>query len=124
MSWTKADLPLAPVSGNWKIRRIKDDLAKSAESNITRTVVSIDPAFHATPPSIGTVLLDTNTEIDQGVTINTRSLSNGYHMLLIRADSFVPAGSVFDQEPFTADNPAAGGTNSAVLAIAFEVKNP
>lgn len=98
---------------------IGTEMSKSTKpgviANITRSFISFDPSFHATPPIKGTVFLDQAGPYDNTTFIDTTKLSDGIHKLFIRADSFVDA-NVSPKFP-------QGGTNSGVLMLAFKVAN-
>jgi hypothetical protein len=96
-------LPSAPVSGSWcpRVRTLRG----VGDEPVTRTFISIDPAFHATPADPGMVLRNAAGSYDGRPCIDTTRLANGRHRLFIRADW--EAG------------PLAGA-----LVVPFEVSNP
>ncbi|MCA1572323.1 MAG: hypothetical protein LC798_18840 [Chloroflexi bacterium] len=97
------ELPLiAPVSGIWA-----PDLKMTAGAGgtpVTFHAAYIDPNFHA--GSHGIVVKQGQGKWDGDVAIDTRTLSNGLHKLVLRADSTI-----------------SSGTNSGIFVIQFTVKN-
>lgn len=97
--------PVEPVSGVWTPRI---ELKAPSGIPITRSFAYIDPDFHAGRE--GTKLLDRAGEFRGELRINTRTLSDGAHRLLLRADA-----------DCRRCDPA--GVNSGVLAVYFIVDN-
>jgi hypothetical protein len=100
----KSDLPLAPVSGVWSFKVSLQP--GSGGIPVTHHVVLLDANFHAGIP--GTVLKEGASAWSGTITLDTRTLVNGPHKLILRADA----------------NASAGSTNSGVLVIPFTVQNP
>jgi PKD repeat protein len=69
---------------------------------------SVDPSFHAVPPGPGAVVLDSGIGGVHVVTIDTTTLTNGRHKLVLRTDA-------------VGRKPA--GIGSGVLVLSFEVQN-
>jgi hypothetical protein len=94
--------PYQPLKGTWCFRaRFEDD----------RGFASVDPAFHADPPNIGTVLYDdVGLNVWRSICLDTTTLTNGVHTLHLRTDD---AGTP----------PAPPGTASGVYSIRFTVAN-
>lgn len=95
-------IPSGPVSGVWPIRwqtnsdRVGDSYA-----------AYVDPSFHAIPPSTGLVIGQGSTGGFNGtMNLDTRLLSNGWHRLVLRADSLKNAGRT-----------------SGLQVVGFEVRN-
>ena len=92
------DFPFSPVGGVWQ-PRVNFQTAKG--------FASIDPAFHAVPPNIGTVLYDgPGGSTWRTLSIDTRLLSNGPHKLFLRTDAST-----------------SSGTGSGVFLLEFAVQN-
>ena len=101
------DLPQS-VSGIWSPTLRIVDHAEAGDIPVTHHFVSLDPDFHATPVVLGSIIADGSGPFpQQAVSIDTRSLTNGKHKLLLRADCDDPRGS----------------TNSGVLVFTFVVGN-
>jgi len=99
-----SNLPTAPVSSTWSF---KVSLKPGADGiPVTHHVVLLDANFHANIP--GTALKEGNGAWSGTITVDTRTLINGPHRLILRADADASAGS----------------TNSGVLVIPFTVQNP
>jgi hypothetical protein len=97
-------LPMAPVSGLWSF---KVSLRPGASGiPVTHHVVLLDANLHANIP--GTVLVEGSGAWSGTITLDTRTLPNGLHHLLLRSDA----------------DAAAGSTNSGVLVFPFTVQNP
>ena len=97
-------LPTGPVSGTWSIGlRLA---AGSGGTPATHVLVTVDPKFHADPVDRGQVVLERTGSFTGTLAIDTRTLSNGAHRLVMRTDSTV-----------------AAGIDSGVLAINFRVDN-
>jgi hypothetical protein len=101
-------VPQTAVSGTWS-PTVKIAWHGTAEDlKVTHHTIRIDPDFHATPPVPGTIIKDGAGDlVQQNLSINTTTLSNGLHRLHLRADCDDPRGS----------------TNSGVLIIPFTVQN-
>jgi hypothetical protein len=97
-------LPPQTVSGIWTCN-VKM-APGSGGTKTTHTLVTIDPRFHATPVERGQVVFETNGPYQGPISIDTRTLPDGPHRLLLRTDSTV-----------------ASGTGSGVLVIPFNVDN-
>lgn len=96
-------LPTSPVSGIWTFN-VK--LAPgSGGIPVTYHHVLLDANFHAGIP--GTVLREGTGEFSGNISLDTRTLSNGPHKLLLKADA----------------DESSGSTNSGVLVIRFNVQN-
>ena len=97
--------PTSPVSGVWTSN------VKMAPGSggiaVTHHTVRLDPDFHAVPVIEGTILEDGTGEFSGNLSIDTRTLSNGPHKLMLRADADASTGS----------------TNSGVCIIRFTVQN-
>lgn len=114
------DMGLQSVFGNWTTPLFEGRVNTEPTANITGVFVSIDPSFHAKPPNIGRVVVDSPGAWATGtLTIDTTKLSKGMHKLFIRMDSFVPPGVIHNPSPnnkfSTPDNPFVGGTVSGGL---------
>jgi hypothetical protein len=92
----------APVSGTWNV-----SVACDATNNpTTGCLVLVDPGLNLA--SIGTVLLSRSSGFSGNLAINTRTLSNGPHQLLIKSDAI---------------STAQGSTLTGVLLLPFVVNN-
>ena len=98
-------VPMAPVSGTWS--PVVETLTGSGGQPITRSIVALDPDFHAHPEDFGTIVVDEAGPIERPLVIDTTALANGAHRLVIIASAEEPVGS----------------TLSGVLAIPFTVRN-
>lgn len=97
-------LPSGPVSGLWTFNV---NLAKgSGGTPVTNCLITLDPKFHAEPVQRGRVVFEHNGAYKGAVTIDTTTLSDGPHRLLLRTDSTI-----------------ASGTGSGVLVVMFSVDN-
>jgi len=99
--WEETAL-ITPVSGIWT-----PDLKMTAGAGgtpVTFHAVYIDPNFHH--GSSGIVVKEGQGKWDGDVAIDTRTLSNGMHKLVLRGDSTISTG-----------------TNSGLIVIQFTVKN-
>jgi hypothetical protein len=143
-----ADLPIAPISGNWTFSTAH--FISGSNANVTHAFVALDPAFrqhgeglaylgnpifaNADTPADG-VTRNANCEVNpwtwnvycnyKDLTLNTTQLSDGYHKLFIRTDSLVgpedPLLVAYNQQN---PNGAIGaGTFSAVTLVALRVDN-
>lgn len=101
----RSKVPMKAVSGIW--RPVVQTLEGVGGENITRSLVTIDPDFHAVPAHRGRVLVERFREIRRRLWINTRKLGNGEHRLVIIASARLRVGS----------------TLSGVLVIPFKVQN-
>jgi hypothetical protein len=100
----KSDLPLTPVSGVWSFKvSLKPG---SGGIPVTYHHVLLDANFHGGIP--GTVLKKGTGPFEGTITLDTRTLVNGPHKLLLKADA----------------DAAPGSTNSGVLVVPFVVQNP
>lgn len=97
---TEADLWQNPVSGIVTV-----DCFFEGNAGV---FVSVDPSFHAVPPNLGTVLLDSLVNGDHAIQIDTTRFSNGEHKLFLRAD-------VSGMDPL--------GFGSGILVMPFTVNN-
>lgn len=90
---------------------------------VDHSFASIDPAFHASPPSEGRVLLDRTGAYKGPVTIDTTTLPNGPHKLFLRADSPCDgsAGNDCGTKPEGGSNNVS--THSSVQVVTFVVSN-
>lgn len=99
--WDEATGVLTPLSGTWTP-------TVSFEAN--QNFALIDPAFHAVPPSKGTIVYEgtaaTPADHTRTLSIDTTTLSEGQHRLVIGTG-----------------NVATNGTNTGVLVIPFLVDN-
>jgi hypothetical protein len=102
-----SDLPVGPVSGVWKPTLQIADHGAAGDLSVTHHSVRLDPDFHAVPQVPGTILVDGSGSWAGGVAIETTTLANGPHRLVLRADCDDPRGS----------------TNSGVLVVFFTVAN-
>ena len=102
-------IPGSPVAGVWEPSVRTNRVNKAEKSKVTRTLVTIDPDFHAVPSYRGLVVREVDGEFDGTVSIDTRQLANGPHRLVIIGSSWNIGGR--------------GSTLSGVLAIPFEVSN-
>jgi hypothetical protein len=102
-----SDLPVGPVSGTWMPQLQIVDHGAADDRPVTHSSVRLDPDFHATPIVPGTVLIDASVPWTGSVAIDTTTLTNGRHRLVLRADCDDPRGS----------------TNSGVLVVFFTVAN-
>jgi hypothetical protein len=99
-----SNLPTGPVSGLWTFN-VK--LAKgSGGSTPTHVLVTVDPRFHDVPVYRGRVIFEQDAAYTGPITIDTTTLSDGPHRLLLRTDSTI-----------------ASGTGSGVLVVPFQVAN-
>lgn len=99
--WSEATGELTPLSGVWS-----PEVRFEARTNF----VYIDPALHAIPPNLGTVIYSATTgntaELVKRLAIDTTSLSDGLHRLLVGTS-----------------NVATNGANTGVLVVPFLVHN-
>jgi hypothetical protein len=102
-------IPRRPVTGLWRPKIRTTRTRGRVGGAITRTVVTIDPNFHAVPPNTGVVLSDRPSRVERATPIDTRLLSNGKHKLVIVAQ--------------TRNVGRSGSTLSGVLVIPFRVRN-
>jgi hypothetical protein len=102
-------IPESPVAGVWEPSVRTNRVNAAEKSKMTRTLVTIDPDFHAVPAYRGLVVQEVNGEFYGRVSIDTRQLANGPHRLVIIGSSWNIGGR--------------GSTLSGVLAIPFEVSN-
>jgi hypothetical protein len=102
-----SDLPVGPVSGVWSPALRIVDHGAADDLPVTHHSVRLDPDFHAVPPVPGTILVDGSGPWAGSVAIDTRTMANGRHRLVLRADCDDPRGS----------------TNSGLLVVAFTVAN-
>ncbi len=102
-----SDLPVGPVSGVWDPSLQIADHGAVDDLSVTHHSVRLDPDFHAVPQVPGTILVDGSGSWTGGVAIDTTTLENGRHRLVLRADCDDPRGS----------------TNSGVLVVFFTVAN-
>jgi len=91
---------------------------------VDHSFASIDPAFHAVPPSGGLVLLDRAGSYKGPLTIDTTLLTNGPHRLFLRADA--PCDGSVGNDCGT--KPDGSGTNnvsthSSAQIVTFNVAN-
>ena len=99
-----SNLPMKPVSGVWSFKvSLKPG---SGGIPVTHHIVLLDANFHANIP--GTVLKEGSGAWIGTITLDTRTLANGPHKLILRTDADASAGS----------------TNSGVLVVPFMVQNP
>jgi hypothetical protein len=109
-------VPTAPLSGKWTFNVSFEGDEAHISDNVTRYFVSIDPAFHATPPYEGKVVYAGSTSCtpfgigcdgpsNQPITVDTSTLAPGPHKLFLRTD----------------EDDSTGSTNSGVLVIPFVV---
>ena len=97
-------LPTGPVSGTWSIGlRLA---AGSGGTPADHVLVTVDPKFHADPVDRGQVVFERTGSFTGVLAIDTRTLSNGPHRLVMRTDSTI-----------------AAGVDSGVLVIGFRVDN-
>lgn len=99
-------IPDAPLSGIWTPRVRAVWHGTSADLPISRHVVLIDPNLHAGIP--GTTVIAGAGQFDSAVSIDTRTLLNGPHTLLVRSEC---------------DDTSSGSTNAGVLVMPFNVQN-
>jgi hypothetical protein len=102
-----SDLPVGPVSGVWTPQLQIVDHGAAGDLPVTHSSVRLDPDFHAMPVIPGTILIDASVPWTGSVAIDTSTLTNGRHRLVLRADCDDPRGS----------------TNSGVLVVFFTVGN-
>jgi hypothetical protein len=102
-----SDLPVGPVSGVWSPALRIADHGAADDLSVTHHSVRLDPDFHADPQVPGTIYVDGSGPWEGSVAIDTTTLANGRHRLVLRADCDDPRGS----------------TNSGVLVVAFAVSN-
>lgn len=90
---------------------------------VDHSFASVDPAFHATPPYAGQVLLDQAGSFKGPLSIDTTALTNGAHKLFLRADSPCDgtAGNNCGLKPEGGSNNVS--THSSVQVITFVVAN-
>ena len=77
---------MTPVSGQWTFGPVTTLISTSSKqvfSNVTHSFASLDPAFHASPVNVGTVLLDVPGPYLGTLTLDTTTLSNGVHKLFL-----------------------------------------
>jgi hypothetical protein len=98
--------PVAPISGFWT-PSVKLDVGTPGIP-VTGHYIALDTDFHGTPPNPGIVIKEGTGPYRGMVTIDTRTLNNGWHRLFLKADAL---------------DSATGSTNSGALAIWFEVLN-
>lgn len=100
-------LPSGPVSGIW--RPEVETLRGSGPSRpIARTLVTVDPDFHAIPEKRGFVQVDQPGAFRGFLAIDTTRLANGPHKLVVIA---------------SADHPDLGSVQSGVVVLPFTVWN-
>lgn len=103
--WDEATGNLKPVSGVWR---------PTVEYTTPGEFAYIDPAFHAVPPSKGTIVVEASSGPEtKQFAIDTTTLANGLHRLVIGSSLHSAASSVGPE-----------GTNTGVLVIPFLVNNP
>ena len=102
-----SNMPLGTVSGVWSPALQIVDHGAADDLPVTHHSVRLDPDFHAIPQVPGTILVDGSGPWAGSVAIDTTSLANGRHRLVLRADCDDPRGS----------------TNSGVLVVFFTVAN-
>ncbi|KAG5187666.1 hypothetical protein JKP88DRAFT_178757 [Tribonema minus] len=124
----EGDFPLTARKGNWTTDLV---VSETERGNVTATFVSVDPNFHnvdsegMVQPLLGTQQQAFAGPIRKQILVNTTALSNGYHKLFMRADSFFAPGVLSNSTQFgTAANPFGGGTLSGALLVGFLVQNP
>jgi hypothetical protein len=101
----RSKVPTRAVSGIW--RPTVETLEGVGGENITRSLVTIDPDFHAAPAQRGRVLVARSGEVQRRLWINTHKLTNGKHRLVVVASARLRVGS----------------TLSGVVVIPFRVRN-
>lgn len=104
----RSTYPTAGVSGVWTFNVLTEDFGAGLPSKpVVHTLIMVDPAFHASPPSRGLVVAEKAGQIVGNVALDTRRLSNGPHKLVIR----------------TIQAPTAAGQHGSVLVVSFVVRN-
>jgi len=103
----RSRLPSGPVSGVWR-PEVQTVPGVGPSRPISRTLVTVDPNFHAVPESSGWVQVRQSGPYRGFLTIDTTKLANGPHKLVVIAST--------DQLVF-------GSTQSGVAAIPFTVQN-
>jgi hypothetical protein len=102
---TSVPAPDAPLSGPWSPELRMVWHGEASDLPVTGHTVTLDPDFHATPPTHGTVLRQGAGPWEGTVLVDTLGLARGRHRLVSRADCDDPRGS----------------TNSGVLVVTFNV---
>lgn len=103
-------IPDAPVSGTWA--PVVKQVTHSSDGSlpVTHVFATLDANFHAVPPVLGTVLWDHDGDTpQQAVPIDTTTLANGLHKLLLKTSCHSTA--------------LESGTNEGVLVLPFVVAN-
>jgi hypothetical protein len=100
-------LPATPVSGTWR-PEVQTLPGAGPSSPVSRTLVTVDPDFHAMPERRGWVQIDQSGAFKGPLAIDTTKLANGPHKLAIVA---------------SADHGALGSTQSGVQVVPFTVAN-
>lgn len=108
--WDETTGELTPLSGTWNL-----DATFCCDHVATTTgLATIDPNLHADPVDIGTVIYDGPADKNVPLSIDTTTLANGEHKLLLSACN--PEVTPPDGEP-----PSL--TNCGVLVVPFLVDN-
>jgi hypothetical protein len=102
-----SNMPVGTVSGVWSPMLQIVDHGAADDLSVTHHSVRLDPDFHAIPQVPGTLLVDGPGSWAGTAAIDTSTLANGRHRLVLRADCDDPRGS----------------TNSGVLVVFFTVAN-
>eukprot|EP00775_Hariotina_reticulata_P008002 gene8002-8200_t len=137
-----ADIPLAPLKGNWTFP--VRNFVKTNTANVTGVFISVDPVFHKNPVILGQTLKNLpsagdlpisncppiNGHVDcnfTGLTIDTTTFNDTtWHKLFIRTDSFVGNDDpllVAANAGKAANKKIGGGTFSAVTLVMFRTNN-
>jgi len=102
-------IPDGPIAGLWQPTVRMDTHSSDASLPVTSYFATLDADFHADPPNPGTVLLDSaGTWPSAPLTIDTITLANGLHRLLLRSDC---------------RDDTQSSTNRGVLIVPFVVAN-
>lgn len=109
------------VSGTWSPTVTMRPGAGGVD--VTGSFASIDPAFHATPPNQGQVILNQSGPFKGQISIDTTNLSNGPHKLFLRAAApcnGTPGNDCGKKPDGTTNNVA---TSYSVQVVTFFVQN-
>jgi hypothetical protein len=100
----QGQLPLARVSGTWTFE-VRMERGSGGRA-VTGHRAAIDPDGHVHPPAPGITLKQGSGPFIGTLAIDTTELANGWHRLVLRADSL-----------------GSSGTSSGVLVVPFQVRN-
>lgn len=115
-------LPDAPVSGVWT-PSVAMRPGAGGRTGFRHAFASVDPSFHASPPSDGFVVLDQQGQFIGKLSIDTTQLTNGPHKLFLRSDAPCDGtkGNDCGKKPNGTSNNVS--THSSAEVIPFVVQN-